>query len=799
MTISNEAIKVTVQGNGVQTTFNYSFLIPNQNTADLYLTDLDSGAVTLLSDASWLLSGANNPAGGTFTYPRTAGGGVQPISSRKTLTLVRAVPNTQQTNLGNQNGYYPRAVEGALDWIVMQVQQFVDETGRSLRVPISEQSLPELPAAAFRRNGVQGYDSTGAPIIIPVPAVAGTVIPEGGNTARTLAEWFGEPVDVRGFGAVPDWNGTTGTDNTAAINLAFAYAATRGRMAYVPAGDFYCANAVTLPGAALGLRMDGRIISAGGFTALTIGAGGAQRQQRKIYGPLRVIRRTQSDWSSESDIGIRLFNLDACFVQIAEASQFTIGVQSYGDQLGCEDSNWLLGRIVDNKVGLDLRTGTSTGWNNSNRYIGGHFACSSATNQGVNRYGVRLSREAGAYTLHNHNIFYGPSFELQIIGGHQAIPFRVEVDGRALVARDIRMEACSPIVAEHTGAFNDAYYEIDFVGTFGPFVTILYTGATRAGGTVRANHQTSAAQQTPRLIAATENLRGAAYLEENPSSGGVGFERMAVMSGNPGGSPTTMNTLLFPGLTLMTLNTDSVSIPTSRAVGFVLDLDNPATPYGIPREIALQAEGTDLVGIAVQFNASEVALGAAAPLLWSNANAVYNGGSGNDPYWWETNVPLDQLSGGYPLFMWQRVTFHPSARYAFVGVRGGSAAGVVRALRLFGTGVYTPQIIYGGTRAWGLREITRTYALDPASIPAGGSITSGSPVSFPNARASYFTDVSFQEEPNIQTENEFITWNASVRVQGASGTMRWRAFNSGASAVDLGVGTLRIQQTKPRL
>lgn len=800
MTISNESIKTTVRGNGVQTTFSYNFLIPSASAAELYLLDTVTGGTILLPASSWQLTGAGNPAGGTFLYPRGSGSG--PATSTQTLTLVRAVPYTQNTNLGNQNAYYPRAVEAALDWIVMQVQQFVDETGRSLRVPISEQGLPELLPAAFRTNTLLSFDSAGAVALLPIqPDNNTTVIAQGSATARTLAARFADMVNVLDHGAVPDWNGTTGTDNTAAFASAFAYAASTARMVFVPYGDFYAASPLWLQEGALGIMMQGTLYSPGGFVALTLGGNGATRNQNKVYGPVRVLRTTQSNWSSEADIGVRIWNADNCVCAIERSEKFTIAVQLASDLRGVEDSDFFYGRLIDAKVGVDMRTFNPgpDSYVNSCRHYGGHFANSSSTNQGTNRFGVRLSREAGAYDLHNSHTFYSPAFELQIIGGHLAIPFMVEVSGRGLEAKNMRMEGCSPYAAWHSEAMNDCIYEVQFVGTFGPFVTILYTGATRAGGTVRANHQTSAHQQTPRLIAGTDNMRGAAYLDETISAGGIGFERMAVMSSNPSGSPTAMNSLIFPGLTLFTLNTDSVSIPTSRAVGFVLDLDNPATPYGIPREIALQAEGTDLVGIAVQFNASEVALGAAAPLLWSNANAVYNGGSGNDPYWWETNVPLDQLSGGYPLFMWQRVTFHPSARYAFVGVRGGSAAGVVRALRLFGTGVYTPQIIYGGTRAWGLREITRTYALDPASIPAGGSITSGSPVSFPNARASYFTDVSFQEEPNIQTENEFITWNASVRVQGASGTMRWRAFNSGASAVDLGVGTLRIQQTKPRL
>lgn len=802
MTISNEAIKTTVFGNGVQTTFSYNFLIPSAATAKLFLLDTVTGDSVLLPAASWSLSGAGNPAGGTFTYPR--GVGADPASSTQTLTLLRDVPNTQNTNLANQNGYYPRAVEGALDWIVMQVQQFVDETSRSLRVPAQEQGFPPLPPATLRANTVQAYDSSGLPVLLPLqPDNNTSVIAQGGVTARTLAARFADMVNVLDYGAVPDWNGTAGTDNTAAFAAAFAYAALERRMVFVPYGDFFATGALWLQEGALGIMMQGTLFSPGGFVALTLGGNSATRNQNKIYGPVRVLRTTQSNWLSENDIGVRIWNADNCVCIIERAERFTINVQLASDLRGVEDSDFHYGRIIDGKVGVDLRTFNPgpTSYVNSCRHFGGHFACSSASNPGTDRFGVRLSANNPAtdYILHNAHVFYGPAFELQVIGGHLAIPFLMEVDGRGVQAHAMRMEACSQHAAWHTRAMNDCTYEVNFVGTFGPFVNVLYTGATRAGGTVVMRHQTAAAVGAPRLVAAADSLRAIAYLEETVSAGGVGFERMAAMSGNPSGAPTTLNTLCFPGLTLVTPTGDGVTIPTSRAVGFVLDLDNPATPFGIQREVALQVEGTDVVGIVAQFNASETALGAGSPILWSNANAVYNGNTPNDPYWWETNVPLDQLSGGYPLFMWQRVTFHPAARYAFVGVRGGSGTANLRALRLFGSALYAPQVIYGGPRSWGLREITRSYALDPVSIPAGGAIASPAPVAFAGARASYFTQVTFQEEPNIQPDNEFIAWTASVRIQGAAGTMRWRATNSGPAAVDLGAGTLRIRQIKPRL
>ncbi|MDT8332595.1 hypothetical protein RQ831_16175 [Roseomonas gilardii] len=155
---------------------------------------------------------------------------------------------------------------------------------------------------------------------------------------------------------------------------------------------------------------------------------------------------------------------DASHVQIRQASGFTIGVQLFGDSNGCEDSDLHLGRLIDNKVGLDLRTGTSIGWCNSLRFYGGHFACQSTTNMTLDRFGVRLSRADGAYTLHNALRFYGPSFELQRGAGTEAspsrtaIPFLVEVDAVASVTWNTTTPAANATAyTSVTTAFANAY------------------------------------------------------------------------------------------------------------------------------------------------------------------------------------------------------------------------------------------------------------------------------------------------------------------------------------------------------
>lgn len=62
---------------------------------------------------------------------------------------------------------------------------------------------------------------------------------------RSWERQFSGPIDIRWFGAVADWNGATGTDNTVAINKALSAARGiygTGRSVLVPDGKFLCGD-----------------------------------------------------------------------------------------------------------------------------------------------------------------------------------------------------------------------------------------------------------------------------------------------------------------------------------------------------------------------------------------------------------------------------------------------------------------------------------------------------------------------------------------------------------------------------
>ncbi len=70
--------------------------------------------------------------------------------------------------------------------------------------------------------------------------------------------------------------------------------------------------------------------------------------------------------------------------------------------------------------------------------------------------------EPGAYTNHSRHAFDAPNFELRRLESNVAIPFLNETNGSAVIARALRMEACSPIVARHTTGAQECECKVGF-------------------------------------------------------------------------------------------------------------------------------------------------------------------------------------------------------------------------------------------------------------------------------------------------------------------------------------------------
>ncbi|MBK1658057.1 glycosyl hydrolase family 28-related protein [Paracraurococcus ruber] len=766
--IGDIAPRVQYLADGTQASFTYPFPIFEAG-------DLEVRLDGLVQVGGYTVAGAGQSEGGSVAFDAAPATGTR-VTLRRSLAIART------TDFQANGVLRARTLNDELDYQIAALQEVKDEVGSALRFDPSEVGgAPSLPLPAVRANKLLGFDSLGGVAVFD-RGEGTTSVPFPGGIPRTVEDKLAERLSARDFGAVGDGTADDGPALQAAMNAAAA----SGKFLEIGEGTFRTTQPLLLPGAAAGLLMRGTILYAGpgGAAALTLGDGGSANNQRKVYAGLSVFRALQSDWLDEADVGIRIRNIDASRVEVRRAERFTIGVQVVGDERGSEDSDLHYGRLIDNRIALDLRTLTSTAWMNSLRHHGGHFACSSATNPGIGRFGVRLSAAPGAYRLHNAHLFLGPGFELQrqgTPGTVDAIPFLLEVDGRGLTARGVRMEACSPFVARHTAAFNDAVYEVAFVGTYGfTGCAVDYAGATRAGGTVLPLHQAAAALGTPRLVAEASNIRARAFRWDAASTG---FEGLAVLSGNPTVPANTLTNLCFPGLNLLTLNADTVTLPTSRALAFVVDCT-------ICKEFFLAAEGSALRPMVLQFDAAENALDSTAPALLSNMNIAWQGAPS---FWWEGVADLDSLVGGLALNRLQRVTLAPNAAFAAIGVRGGNAASVLKSLRLYVPGTEAPMVLAGAGRAWGTREFSASLAYDPPSLVAGANASQI--VSLPNVQNGDFVQASFAGQVS-----GFMEWTASVTNSGAAGTVTARVTNRHPSTtIDLSAGTVLVRALKPRV
>lgn len=89
--------------------------------------------------------------------------------------------------------------------------------------------------------------TTGQTYVVGSLFTAATTGASSGNgaaaVARTLANRFADIVNIQDFGAVGDWNGTTGTDNSVAWANFLAFLNTSGKNGFIPEGKYYIPTA----------------------------------------------------------------------------------------------------------------------------------------------------------------------------------------------------------------------------------------------------------------------------------------------------------------------------------------------------------------------------------------------------------------------------------------------------------------------------------------------------------------------------------------------------------------------------
>jgi hypothetical protein len=754
ITIGDVAPRVQYVADGVLAAFAFPFPIFEEADLEIRLDGaVLAGGVTI--------AGAGHSGGGSVTFSEPPENGTR-ITLRRRLRIARA------TDFQDNGILRARTLNDELDYQVAAIQQVADDVSGAMRLDPADAGSLVLPLRGARANRVLGFDGSGD--IALFDRDTGMLgVPFAGSVPRSVEDKLAERLSARDFGAVGDGV----TDDGPALAAAMAAAAASGQVLEIGEGTYRTTQPLLLGGGAAGLSMRGAILYAGpaGQAALTIGDGAAVRNAAKLYEGLRVLRATLSDWLNEADIGLVLRNLDASMVEIRQVEGFTIGIRTQGVERGFEDSTLILGRIVNNRIGLDLRTETAGAWNTSVRYYGGHFAIGSTVHTDKDRFGVRISAAPGAYVAHNRHLFDGPGFELQAEGRPiSGIPFLVEVNSRSVWARGLRMEGCSPFVARHTAGAQDHIYEVAWASQ-AYLVGVDYTAtATRTGAVVRACHQAAAFREASREVGGVANLRAARIRWSNAE---WGFEKLACMSSNVGGAPSTLSDFALPALDSYGFTDNGVVLTGGRGLGFVVDARGC-------RDFALAVDA-DAPRLAVMcFDASRNLLSdSGTPLVRASGQSlVWNA----DARWWQGTADMTDGSLTRP----QVVHLEPQVAYAIIGLVRIGVDYEVRAMRLCCDPLFAPPLLYGQPGLpHGTRELVAEAAWDPPSIAAGGSVQLSVPLA--GARPGDFASAAF----SLATSG--IVFFAQV---GATDVVSVTAWNRTGAAIDLGAGMVRARVVK---
>jgi hypothetical protein len=168
MTISSTTQKLQYDCDGVTTTFNYTFKIWDDSDLDVIITSAGGVETQLTLTTDYTVTGAGVDAGGTIVLVDPA----TDAPSGSTLTVMRDVPYTQETDYTEGDDFPAEAHEDALDKLLMQILQLKMMLSRTLLLKVTSEyddlTLPDPVALSYLRwnAGLTGLENVTAVTVI---------------------------------------------------------------------------------------------------------------------------------------------------------------------------------------------------------------------------------------------------------------------------------------------------------------------------------------------------------------------------------------------------------------------------------------------------------------------------------------------------------------------------------------------------------------------------------------------------------------------------------------------------------
>lgn len=182
MTVASDINKAgPYSTNGVTTVFAYGFLIFDESHLSVFKTDISDGSeVTLVLDSDYTVTGVDEPTGGDVIIDPALAAGFD-------ITILRIVPQTQETDLSNQGSWLPEVHERVFDRLTMMVQDLQEQSDRSVKVGVNEEAPDDYLLEVQNATAAAETAQAGAEAA-ETGAVAAQVAAETAETGAVAAE-----------------------------------------------------------------------------------------------------------------------------------------------------------------------------------------------------------------------------------------------------------------------------------------------------------------------------------------------------------------------------------------------------------------------------------------------------------------------------------------------------------------------------------------------------------------------------------------------------------------------------------